>query len=43
VEGIERYGVGNWSAILLNYNFHDSRTNVSLKDKYRTMKKQGYF
>ncbi|XP_057295205.1 uncharacterized protein LOC130623710 isoform X2 [Hydractinia symbiolongicarpus] len=43
IEGISHIGVGKWAAILRRYKFHQCRTSVSLKDKYRTMKKQGYF
>eukprot|EP00057_Strongylocentrotus_purpuratus_P015471 XP_011669945.1 PREDICTED: telomeric repeat-binding factor 2 isoform X3 [Strongylocentrotus purpuratus] len=38
--GINRYGVGKWAEINMAYTFRN-RTNVHLKDKYRTMVKQG--
>ncbi|XP_066915946.1 enolase-phosphatase E1-like [Clytia hemisphaerica] len=41
IAGIERFGVGDWNNILKHFKFHESRTNVALKDKYRTMKRQG--
>ena len=41
MRGIEQFGVGDWSNILKHFKFHKSRTNVNLKDKYRTMLKQG--
>lgn len=43
IEGIHHIGVGKWTAILRRYKFQQCRTSVSLKDKYRTMKKQGFF
>ncbi|XP_041470874.1 telomeric repeat-binding factor 2-like isoform X2 [Lytechinus variegatus] len=38
--GINRFGVGKWAEINEAYSFNN-RTNVQLKDKYRTMVKQG--
>ncbi|XP_066916882.1 uncharacterized protein [Clytia hemisphaerica] len=32
LDGVKVHGAGNWSKILEEYNFHPSRTNVSLKD-----------
>jgi len=39
VEGVERFGLGHWAAILKHYKFPAYRDNVSLKDKWRNMKK----
>jgi hypothetical protein len=39
-EGLRRYGIGGWKDILLDVHLGSllrSRTNVDLKDKYRTM------
>lgn len=38
VDGIARYGYGNWAKILASYKFHSSRNKVSLKDKARNLR-----
>lgn len=37
IEGVRRYGAGNWKKILSSYEFHVKRTAVDLKDKYRNI------
>lgn len=43
IQGVEKYGTGKWVQIVQEYPFHGSRTNVDIKDKYRTMKNRGDF
>ena len=40
-EGVAKYGhiYGKWEKILAEYDFHESRTGVDLKDKWRNMNK----
>lgn len=37
LDGVRRYGAGNWENILCSYHFHLKRTAVDLKDKYRNI------
>lgn len=37
LQGLEKYGWGEWQAILHAYNWDGNRTNVSLKDRARTL------
>lgn len=39
MDGVKKYGKGNWSEILKNYPFHKKRSSVDLKDKYRNLMK----
>ncbi|KNC47877.1 uncharacterized protein AMSG_04107 [Thecamonas trahens ATCC 50062] len=39
IEGVAQFGHGNWAAILAAFPF-TGRTNVNLKDKWRTLEKQ---
>ncbi|CRG96795.1 telomeric repeat binding factor 1, putative [Plasmodium gallinaceum] len=39
INGINTYGLSNWSKIMNSYSFPEYRTNTSLKDKYRNFKK----
>ena len=43
-EGVRICGAGNWADILRRSQnqFHPSRRPVDIKDKYRTLEKQGY-
>ena len=43
IQSVRKFGVGQWAKILQNFDFHPSRASVSIKDKYRTMKRQGIF
>jgi len=38
---VQQYGVGNWSAVVGEGGLSACRTNVDIKDKWRTMAKQG--
>ena len=39
IEGVEKFGLGQWASILKNFYFRPHRDNVSLKDKWRNMVK----
>ena len=39
-EGVERFGFGSWKTILNAYPFHNRRSNVDLKDKWRNLQKK---
>ncbi|KAL6057118.1 Myblike DNA-binding domain containing protein [Balamuthia mandrillaris] len=37
MQGVKKYGAGNWATIRQNFTFHSRRTTVDLKDKYRNL------
>ena len=39
IEGVEKFGKGSWAIILAAYPFN-SRSNVNLKDKWRSLEKK---
>ena len=43
IQSVRKFGVGQWAKILQNFDFYPSRASASIKDKYRTMKRQGIF
>ena len=37
---MQRHGVGNWSAVVRDAHLKAARTNVHVKDKWRTLTRQ---
>jgi len=38
---VQKHGVGNWAAVVSDGGLPVRRTNVQVKDKWRTMQNQG--